>query len=89
MAHESRASAQHDWGGEGHLPSAIKAQKGRDEGPHPSVVSRVSISRNHVSTSGYFSPSLKVFKIEIPLTYTIILVSGVQHNDLIFVYIAK
>ena len=29
------------------------------------------------------------FKIEILLTYNLILISGVQHNDLMFVYIVK
>ena len=30
-----------------------------------------------------------LFKIEVELVYNSILVSGVQHNDSIFVYIAK
>lgn len=30
-----------------------------------------------------------LFKNEIQLTYNIMIVSGVQHNDLMFVYIAK
>lgn len=33
--------------------------------------------------------TLTYFFIEVQLTYNIILISGVQHNDLIFVYIAK
>ena len=33
--------------------------------------------------------SMCLFFFEVQLTYTIILVSGVQHNDSIFVYIAK
>ena len=32
---------------------------------------------------------LKSFKIEIQLTYNIVLVLGIQHNDLIYVYIVK
>ena len=32
---------------------------------------------------------LMIFKIEVCLTYNIMLVSGVQHNDSIFAYFVK
>ena len=32
---------------------------------------------------------LQLFKIEVQLTYNVILVSGAQHDDLVFVCIAK
>lgn len=39
LTHESRTRAKHDLGG--HLPSGVKARKGGDWVPYPSIFSQV------------------------------------------------